>query len=216
MRRALLALALGVALGAPAAARAEDQPAQGMDAKPTRRNGFLIGTSGGFGLSSVVGYPNGARFIDNPDFRSETGAMLASGGQVFIMGALTDYLNFGFFMGGGSAQNEDFKESRAGGGIRADVFPFFYAVPALRDLGFRAAFGVGGTSLEIKRPGSWPNADGTQSLIGLGVFHETLRLDGLGGHFVFCPTLDYDLITSRSATGHSLGLGARIAWYGGP
>lgn len=215
--RARVVLALASVLSiVPVAARADDQPPASIDAPPERRNGFMIGTAFDFGLVSASGYPNNARFIGNGDYYVSTGPMMGSTLSIFIMGAISDYMNVGFFMGGGGSQNDDFRVSNSAGGLRLDTFPLYHVHPQLRDLGIRAQIGVGGTSIEVRRPGNWPSSDGTQSILGLGVFYEAVRPRVLGGHFVFGPSLDYDAIFSRSATSHSFGLGVRLAWYGGP
>lgn len=213
MRRAAIGVALALALlESPSAA--EEPSGAAADKPAERRSGVVLGMEGGLGLGSASGYPNSARFIDKPDFHSATGAMFGSGGTFFVMGALADTFNVGLWLGGGTFRNEDFESSGGGLGLRFEAFPLWTMGKELRDLGVRAQVGVGAGSIEIQRPGSWPNAEGAQSYLGLGVFYEATRI--FGNHVALGPAIDYDVIFSRSLTRHALILGARFAFYGGP
>lgn len=215
MIRRARAIALGAAalLGA-VASRAQDQSTSALDKPAERRSGVVLGMAGGLGIASASGYPNSARNIDKPEFYSATGTMFGNGGTFFVMGALADYFNVGFWFGGGSYKNEDFKSTGGGIGLRFEAFPLWTLGKQARDLGVRAQVGIGGASIEIQRPGDWPNAEGAQSVLGLGVFHESVRF--AGNHLTVGPSLDYDVVFSRSITRHALGMGVRFVFYGGP
>jgi hypothetical protein len=83
------------------------------------------------------------------------------------------------------------------------------------NLGVYTQLGVGATKLHAKIPGDFPDADGAQSFLGIGAFHEWPIAKVLGGHIAGGPTFEYDVITSRPIERHGAMLGARIAFYGG-
>src|SRR4051812_45124464 len=97
---------LAVAVAAlllPGAAAADDaQPAAAPSAAPpaweiapaTRRSGFTAGIALGFGLSSIVGYPNDSKKIGFQRYYTATGARPTPSGQTWIGGALTDWFTF--------------------------------------------------------------------------------------------------------------------------
>jgi hypothetical protein len=206
----------------PRDASAADETASTEPPSPpaARRGGLLIATSLGQGLYQTSGYPNSADKIGDPKYYSATGAMIGAGFNFFIMGALTDVINFGFWFGGSSAENDHWRASGGGGGFRVDAFPFalskhdFKHVP-VKDLGFFGQFGVGNVKLEAKH-GKSPGADGAESFIAAGVFLDLKVARMLGGHLALGPQLDYEVIKSTSAERHGGAFAVRIAFYGGP
>src|SRR5689334_10815470 len=103
---------LGFSLAATGAAAAEEQWDGGYSGKAQRRSGFAAGVDLGFGLASLSGYPNEISKIDDPDFKSSTGATLGSTWSLWAGGALRDWFTFGLglmSMGGAS------KDIKAGG-----------------------------------------------------------------------------------------------------
>ncbi len=108
--------------------------------------------------------------------------MAGSSGSLFVMGALADYLNFGFWFGSGTFQNSDWKSSGSGGGLRVEAFPFVRLFPHLSGLGVLGEFGIGAAKLTSNTPGV-PEASGTQSYLGSGVFYEWSFGSLFGGHF---------------------------------
>lgn len=187
---------------------AGDQPAE-------RRSGVVIGTAIGFGLAGASGYPNNGTLIGNPDYYSKSNIMSGINTSLFLMGALTDYLNFGFWFGGGSTGSHDWHASSFGIGFRVELFPLYSLHPSLRDLAVFTQLGIGSATLTDKQPGLHPNASGSQSFVGLGVFYE-FRLTKVGGvHIAGGPSLEYDMINSPSIERHGAVLGARFVFYGG-
>ncbi len=199
----------------PRVANAAEEPATSLDAPNDRRAGVVLGMSGGFGVAGSSGYPNGATKIGDPAFYSSSDLMTGSGGSFFVMGALTDYVNFGLWFGGGTYQSSTWRSSGGGGGFRVEAFPLLRLVPALADLGVFTQLGIGATTLHVKVPGNYPDADGAQSFIGAGVFYEWSLVKLLGGHLATGPALEYDVTTSRSIERHGALLGGRFVFYGG-
>src|SRR4051794_10450520 len=76
-----------------ATAAAEGPPKQTY--KATRRGGFMVGVDLGFGVGSIVGYPNDVKKIGFASAYTVTGARPASLGEAWIGAALTDWINFG-------------------------------------------------------------------------------------------------------------------------
>jgi hypothetical protein len=192
-------------------ARVEGGPL--VDKPAERRSGVALGFTYGAGLGSSSGYPNQSALIGDPDDYSASGLMGGSGGSVFVMGALSDYLNFGFWFGATTLANEKWRSTGQGGGFRVEVFPLFALGRGFRDLGAFAVLGIGATALERKSTDTISN--GLESFLGAGVFYEFWLFRGLGGHFALGPSLEYDAIVTEPMERHGALLGARFLWYGG-
>src|SRR5690349_17510570 len=61
---------------------------------PERRNGLVLGATGGIAFAGASGYPNNAKFQGNPDFYSSTPMLVGYAMSYFLMGALNDYVSF--------------------------------------------------------------------------------------------------------------------------
>jgi hypothetical protein len=205
---ATAAAATAVPTGAP-------PPSADMNAPPKLRSGLVVGVSVGGGVGSASGYPNDAVKIGDPAYYSASGFMLGTSETVFLMGALADYLSFGFWFTHASSSNSDWKSNGNGGGLRVEIFPLVRLYPRLDGLGLLGQFGIGGGNLRNGTPGL-PDADGTQSFIGAGAFYEWAFGHLFGGHFAAGPSLEYDAIFSRPFERHGLVGGLRLAFYGGP
>jgi hypothetical protein len=227
MKRAIGSFVFAALAFAPASARAQsvkgapaavpqDEASLGASypVTPKKRDGFVIGTAIGVSLVGASGYPNDSTKIGDPNYYGASGVMVGSQEQLFLMGALADYLNFGFWVGGSIAQNGDWRSRGTAGGFRVEAFPLFKLVPQLSDLGVLAQFGIGGATLDAKR-GPYPGADGVQSMIGVGVFYEWSIAKLLGGHAAIGPSFEYDTIFSRSIDRDGAVASVRLVWYGG-
>src|ERR1700733_6891416 len=64
-------------------------------APPTRRAGFSVGVEVGFGVGSIVGYPNDVKKEGLARYYSSTGVRPGSVGILWLGGAMTDWFNFG-------------------------------------------------------------------------------------------------------------------------
>jgi hypothetical protein len=213
---------LGTLLVPEGVARAADEAAstEPVGATPARRSGFLLAIGLGQGLYQTSGYPNAADKIGDPKYYAASGAMIGGGFSLFIMGALTDVINFGFWFGGSTAENDHWRSSGGGGGFRVDAFPFAlskhdYKHVPLKDLGIFGQFGVGNVKMEAKH-GKSPGADGAESWISTGVFLDLTVTRMLGGHLALGPQIAYEVINSTAAERHGGAFAARIAFYGGP
>jgi hypothetical protein len=183
-----------------------------LDAPARLRSGLVVGLSLGGGIGGASGYPNAASDIGNPTFHSASGFMAGSSGTFFVMGALSDYLSFGFWLGSTMYRNADWRSNGGGGGLRVEVFPLAHLVPGLGLLG---NFGVGGASLQSTNPAR-PESNGTQSYLGAGAFYEWSFGHMFGGHFAVGPNLEYDAMWSRPFERHGLIASGRFVFYGGP
>ncbi len=183
--------------------------------KAQRRSGLVIGGAGLFSAGTAAGYPNQASEIGVPSYYGAGGNMAGGGATGFVMGALADTFNFGLFFGYTLVQNSDWSSEGVGGGFRLEAFPFFALVPKLHDLGFFAQFGIGSANL-IPQHGTYPGADGVQSYVSVGVFHEWTLGKLKHGRFTIAPSLEYDYVGARSIDRHTVGIGLRIAFYTGP
>jgi hypothetical protein len=198
---------------APGVAGADDAPPS-IDAPAEHRSGVVIGTAIGLGLAGSSGYPNNASLIGSPDYYSQSNLMIGANTSVFVMGAVADYVNFGFFFGGGTAKSHDWRSTSTGVGFRFEVFPLYRLYPTLRDLGFATKLGVGTTHLATRLPGDYPTSSGSQSLVSIGAFYE-FTLTKLGrGHIAGGPSFDYDVINAAAIERHTAIFGFRFAFYG--
>lgn len=179
------------------------------------RSGVVVGFAFGAGLAGASGYPNDSLKIGDPSYYAASGLMGGSSGSFFVMGALSDYVSFGFWFGRGTFHNGDWRSSGSGGGFRLEGFPLVGLVPKLQGLGLLAQLGIGGGSLSATAPGV-SGSDGTQSFAGAGAFYEWSFGHVLGGHLAAGPSVEYDAIWSRSFEQHGLVASARFVFYGGP
>ncbi len=206
--------------GAAAAAvpTGETVDATTLPAPHSFRRGLVVGLSLGAGLGGASGYPNDINRIGDPNYYSASGWMLGSSETLFVMGALTDYLNVGFFLTQGVFRNGDWRSGGTAGGLRLETFPLALVYPRLAGLGALAQFGIGGGNLTpaASGQGGAPAVDGTQSFADVGVLYEWAFGHLFGGHFAAGPSLDYQAIWSQPFERHGLVAGARIAFYGGP
>lgn len=217
--KTLAALALGTGLvlfSGAAAADAITASADSTDptARPIvheRRGGLVLGMAGGIGFAGASGYPNNARFLNNPDYYSESPMLVGYHLTGFLMGALTDWLNIGPTVSTANFESDRWKSTGFGVGFRGEVFPLIRMVPCLADLAVYGQLGVGITELRAKGP--YPTADGSQSFFGVGAHHEWRFVNFLGAHASAGPFIEYDAITSQPAERHWLAMGLRVAFY---
>jgi hypothetical protein len=216
MAASMLPLVLAATAAAAAAVPIDaPPPSPDMDAPSKLRSGIVLGLTLGGGVGSASGYPNSASEIGDPNFHSASGWMTGASDTLLVMGAIADYLNFGFWFGSTSFSNSDWRATGGGLGLRVEAFPLLRLYPRLSGLGVLGNFGIGIGKLTSTHPGEL-GASGTQSFLGTGVFYEWSFGHALGGHFGAGPALEYDAIWSRPYESHGLVASARIVFYGGP
>jgi hypothetical protein len=188
-----------------------------LEAPHRLRSGLVFGAAFGGSLVGASGYPNDAVKINDASYYSASGWMLGTSQSLFLMGALTDYLNFGFWYAHATASNRDWRSSGDGGGLRVEVFPLVSVLPTLAGLGMVGQFGLGAGKLTTSKiPGGLTMSEGTQSFGGVGALYEWAFGHFLGGHFGVGPILEYDAIWSQSFERHGLIASARVVFVGGP
>lgn len=178
-----------------------------------RRNGVVLGFSHGLSFMGSSGYTNSPRLIGNADYYSSTPLMIGQATSIFLMGAFTDYVSFGPMISWANFENDAWRSTGFGVGFRVEAFPLLRILPALADTSVYSQLGIGSTQLRAK--GNYPDADGTQSFIGVGVHHEFRLARLTAGHLALGPQVEYDVITAPSIERHWLTVGLRVAWYGG-
>jgi len=209
----LLAATTGSA--AAAVPTGEIAPATALEAPHSLRSGLIVGLAFGGGLGGASGYPNDINRIGDPNAYSASGWMVGSSESLFVMGALTDYLNVGFFFGVAAFGNRNWHSRGSSGGLRIEAFPLALAYPSFAGFGIMAQFGIGDASLTSRIPGL-PEADGTQSFAAAGVFYERPFWHVLGGHFAAGPSLEFDAMWSQPFERHGLLVSGRLVFCGGP
>jgi hypothetical protein len=213
-----VALALALCAAAPSIARADSATdaatAKELSKPPERRSGLVFGFGLGAGVAGASGYPNAESKIGNPTYYDGSDAMGGGGGTVFVMGALSDWLNVGVFYTRANFRSADWTTYGGGGGFRVDLFPLYPWVPKLRDLAVYGQFGIG-TSTLTPTSGNREAATGTESFIGGGVFYDFLLGHVGKGHFAAGPTLEYDVELTQANVRYGGLVGGRIAFYTG-
>jgi len=206
------ALAAGGEGAAPSEAPASSAEGAGppAPAPAERRSGFSVGIAGGLLTSSARGYPNDVAKIDVPEFEAHTGVGVATGGAFWIGGALADWLNVGVGMIGGGFERKGVRGSGGVFNVRAELFPLFYRGGHFQDLGLLLTAGTG--SYTIRRGSDKLAEGGGTSAVGLGAFYEPWRLWQMS----FGPQLEYSHQFSDSMSAHTLVVGMRAVFYGGP
>ena len=213
-----LSVSLGLAVSPAHADPPQISPVGGnadMDAPHKLRSGIVMGFSFGGGVAGASGYPNNALQIGDPNYYSSSGWMGGTGESFFLMGAIADYLNAGFWGGAATFNSRDWRSGGGGGGLRIEAFPLVTWMPRFAGLGVFGQFGVGSTNLHAKA-GGYPDASGTQSFVAGGVFYEWGFGKLLGGHFGAGPSLEYDAIVATPIERHAMLASARFVFYGGP
>jgi len=175
-----------------------------------RRAGFNLGVMGGLLIGGARGYPNDVAKIDLPEFEANGGLGISTGGALWLGGTLTDWLSLGIGMIGGSTESGGLTSSGGAFSVRIESFPLFYRGGAWRDAGLLLTAGLGGYSIKRGKE-TLAQGEGT-SAVGAGVFYEPWRW----WHLSFGPQLEYNHQFSRSMSAHTLVLGVRTVFYGGP
>jgi len=210
----MVPILLAAAVSATPAPVADESSAVDFGAPPKIRNGLVLGLALGGGVGQGSGYPNNSQEIGDPQYYASSHVMPGTGFTFLVLGALTDYLNVGFWLGTSSFRSTDERVSAFGVGLRVETFPLIVVAPQLQGLGVFTEFGLGSARLTTE-PGAQIEAQGTQSFIGVGAFYEWSFGHFLGGHFGIGPSLEYDTAFSRPFDENGLVASARIVFYGG-
>ncbi len=222
LARALAVSVFVLAVSVPSLASADSGSPSSVDGGETganrpaphqRRNGAVLGAVGGLAFAGSSGYPNDVKLDGNPKFYSESPLLVGYSTSLFLLGALSDYVSFGPLFATANFESAEWKSTGFGLGFRGEVFPFVHLLPVLADTAIFGQIGFGTTELRAK--GNYPSAEGTQSLVGLGVHHEVRLGQLLGGHAAIGPELEWNLIDSKTAQRHWVTTGLRVVWYGG-
>lgn len=192
----------------PALAEPGDEP---FEVAPTeRRSGFSFGIATGLALASVSGYPNDVAKIGLPEHEAHTGLGFSAGFSLWLGGALADWLSVGIGAASGGVEGNGLSGSGASLHVRIESFPLFFRRGEWRDLGVSFTAGTGAYSIE-RGTETVAEGEGT-SVVGAGVFFEPWRF----WRVATGPQLEYSHHFSRSLAAHTLVVGWRAAFYGGP
>jgi len=207
---------LAATAAAAAAVPVGDRPVSAdLDGPATIRSGIVLGLSLGLGVGGAAGYPNDSTKIGDPRYYLGSGAMAGPSETLMLMGALADYFSFGFWFNHANYQGGGLHSNGSAGGLRVEAFPLVWLYPRLAGLGLLGEFGIGQANLTSSVPGV-ENAEGTQSMIGVGAFYEWEFGHVLGGHFAAGPSLEYDAMFSEPFSREGLVASGRVVFYGGP
>jgi hypothetical protein len=185
-------------------------PAAWQNAPTTRRGGFVVGGALGFGVASIAGFPNDVKKIGYAPYYTATGVRPTFTPELWIGGALTDWITFGIGVTLSGIYGHD-KDTSIAGMFHIEVFPLFYVSEKLRDLGVMLDAGTGTASVT--------DASGTElvdgsaaSLVGGGVFWEPLVVAKIRGG----PFLMGNYMWSDTARRPALFAGWRMSLYTKP
>jgi len=217
--------AAAVALAALCAARpaAADEPAKPAGsaglapadpkawetAPATRRSGFVIGAAFGFGAASIVGFPADVKKIGYAPYYTVTGVRPAPVVELWLGGALADWVNFGLgFTASPLLATGDNKARSLAGMFHVELYPLFHVSDALRDLGVMLDAGTGVATVTSPMDDKLVDSSAA-SLIGGGVFWERLRFWRFRGG----PFLMGNYMWSDTARRPALFAGWRMSFY---
>lgn len=219
--RASFAVALAALLPARAALALDAEPGPAPPpasknawetAPATRRSGFAAGIALGFGLSSIVGFPNDVKKIGYAPYYTASGARPAPGGQIWLGGALSDWVSFGFGLGTSTLLGTGDNKARSTAGMfHVEVFPFFSLGESLKDVGVMLDAGAGVATITSAKDQKLVDSSAA-SLIAGGVFWEPVRFWRFRGG----PFLLGNYMWSDTARRPGIFLGWRMSFYSGP
>lgn len=174
------------------------------------RSGAVLALSLDSGIGSASGYPNDSKLLNDKAYYGRTGPLSGVGFTLSVSGALTEYLNVGFYVSSVGYGNEVWKVASGGGGMRIDAFPFTFSDNRwLRHWAFYGQAGLGAVNVKYEKEGSnVADLDGTQSNLGLGSFYE-FRFGALG----IGPDSRFDAVVSRTASRVAYNVGFRLSFY---
>jgi hypothetical protein len=182
----------------------------GYGLRAERRSGFAMGADFGLGFGNVVGYPNNAVKLNDPRYEADTGFAFGTIGKAWLGGNPRDWFTFALGVELLKIRGNDLEARGGAFFIRTELFPLWQWGGRYRDFGVFGDFGLGALR---NREDEKVRADGgSLAVIGLGVFHETLRF----GHFTLGPTLSYSTYFSETLTGHIGQVGIRASFTSGP
>lgn len=187
---------------------AEDAPV--AEPAATRRLGLTIGVASGLSIASASGYPNDVTKIDLPQFEASTGAGASVSGALWFGTTLADWLTVALGYQGTNFRGNGLEASGGSIHIRIETFPLFFKGGPWQDAGLSLFAGTGFIDVKRERE-TVAEGEGT-SLVGLGIFFEPFRF----WQFSTGPDVTYAHQFSRSLTAHSLVIGWRLAFCGGP
>ncbi len=143
--------------------------------KPARRGGFVVGLAAGFGVASIVGYPNDLQKEGYAGWYTATGARPSALGQLWFGGAFADWFTFGIGLTGSPLFGTGSDKARSFGGLfHIEAFPLYPLGGKLRDLGVMVDAGIG--TATVTDAMSNRVVDGSAAaLIGGGLFYEAFR-----------------------------------------
>ena len=178
----------------------------------TRRFGFTFGFAGGPLLGTAAGFPNDVKKIGRERYYTETGIGVGVGGNFWLGGALTDWLTFGFGVGGATLTAGDHATTNYAFLFHTDVFPLFPLGGIWREVGVTLDTGLGTAATTRSGSESKLIDGGATSRIGGGVFYEWLRFWKVStGPWVYA-----DYTWSSSVREGGVYLGWRTALYSKP
>lgn len=140
---------------ARAAAAAKTKPADGdgdgsTEEKPEwqtapakRRGGFAMGVVAGGGFGAANGFPNDSKKIGYASAYTESGIGLAFASNLWIGGALADWVTFGFGADFSTIASDGYRSESGMVFFHTDVYPLYPVGGILRDLGVSFDFGTG-------------------------------------------------------------------------
>lgn len=204
-----------MAVASPAIAddpKPADPPSSWENAPPTRRGGFALGVALGAGVASIGGYPSDVKKIGDDRYYTVTGVRPAPVLEIWLGGALADWVSFGVGFTGGSLLATGDDTARSGAGLfHIELFPLFYVHEKLRDLGLMIDAGAGAASVTSKADKKLVDSSAA-SLVGAGVLWEPVKLWRIRGG----PFLMGQYMWSDSARRPAIFAGFRMSLYTRP
>ncbi|HSC85679.1 MAG TPA: hypothetical protein VLC09_00330 [Polyangiaceae bacterium] len=181
--------------------------------KTERRGGFAMGVTTGFALVDFSGYPNEAVAIGDPNRLAATGPALGSSFEIWLGGAIRDWLTAGVGLAATSALTGDYTAANAAFALHLEAFPLFYRGGEWRNLGLAVDGGIGTASMYDRDDTQLENIlayGGSSSFLTGTAFWEPFEF----WQFSTGPSLTAGASFSQTLTATQLMLGWRFVFYG--
>jgi hypothetical protein len=183
----------------------------GYALRSERRSGFALGADVGLGLGNADGYPKDAVKLNDPRYRADTEFAFGALGRAWLGGTIRDWFSFGLGVETLSVHGNGLTTSGSAFILRPELYPLWSLGGTYRDLGAYANFGIGWSML-THRDSTTVADGGSLGVVGLGLFHESLRWH----HVAVGPTMGCSLYFSETMKATIAQLGLRVSFTTGP
>ena len=179
------------------------------------RSGVVVGFALAEGSAARRRLPQQLERHRQPRYHTASGWMPGLGGTVLVMGALADYINFGFWYAHAAFGDSGRRASQDGVGLRVEAFPF--VAPLARMGGARRVLRVRLRHGQARYARSAAGAAAPSRSSASGVLYEwSVAPLSSAATSAIGPSLEYDAVVHGPFEQHGLIANLRLVFYGGP